>query len=174
MTSYFPIEQGSLYVYDGEGNEYAPFERKFSHADGNLVQFHESNGGSVVVYVYRVQPDEARRVEYIPENYSLENRIPAIKQGHVVQEEDEIILQTPLQVGHAWVTNGRLREIVSVSEIVSVPFGEFRNVLKVRVHGPEAAEWQNYEYYARGVGLIKREFTSESFYVSSYLSEVHR
>jgi uncharacterized protein DUF3108 len=46
-------------------------------------------------------------------------------------------------------------EIVSVSETVQTPAGEFKNCLKVEETTPLEPETKGYKYYAPGVGLIQ-------------------
>jgi superfamily II DNA/RNA helicase len=56
--------------------------------------------------------------------------------------------------------------IVDTNATVNTPAGEFKNCLKVKLTYPESTI---YEYYQAGVGLVKREFLSEGFEVTSTL-----
>jgi hypothetical protein len=70
-----------------------------------------------------------------------------------------VFLKEPLRVGTMWdfiYPEGKYStfEILSVTDEVSVPAGNYENVIRVRIYMPEMG-YLGFLYYAKGVGLIK-------------------
>lgn len=169
VSRYFPVEQNLLWVYEGEGNEYASFTRKVMYRQGERVQMAEDNGGTRMAMVFRVVPEGVTKIFMIPEFYTEEN---LLDEPH---NHGEQVLKAPLKVGMVWEDDKFLREVLSIDEQVVVPAGTFTDVVKIRVTAKPQTGSQSLEYYAPDVGLILREFTSESNYkVSSKLKSLSR
>jgi hypothetical protein len=166
ITAYFPIEAKQTWTYQGEGNEYASFTRRVMVQQGNRAQFAEDNGGTKMVMVYQVTPDEVKKTFFVPEFYTDKNMLnePA--------NQSEVILKAPLKVGAVWQDDKYKREVLGIREKVTVPAGTFENVVKIKVTSLQGGLQgsQLFEYYAPNTGLILREFTSgENFKVVSKL-----
>ena len=76
------------------------------------------------------------------------------------QPRNLVLLQTPLVPGHTWSDERFHREIVAVDEVVTVPLGTFYDVVVVKNQSLDMEDSVQYAYYAKNVGLIKREFLS--------------
>ncbi|BBB91262.1 MAG TPA: hypothetical protein PKA28_14970 [Methylomusa anaerophila] len=166
VTAYFPSESNMIWVYQGEGNEFAGFTRRVMIRQGNRVQFSEDNGGTKMMMVFQVSAGEVKRTFFVPEFYTDKN---------MLNEPDnlaEVILKAPLKSGAVWQDARNRREVLGISEKITVPAGTFENVVKIKVTplqgGPQGS--QLLEYYAPNTGLILREFTAgDNFKVLSKL-----
>ncbi len=159
---YFPVVAGSTWEYQGEGNEYASFNRKILFTKENLAQLREDNGGTVSAAVFKTTPEAVTRIFFLGEAYGQENFLNSSS------NENIIILKSPLQVGTKWTEPNGTREIVDLNAIVSTPAGNFAQCLKVKISNENSTL---YEYYKKGVGMVKREFISGDTKVSSSLKK---
>lgn len=167
LRSYFPIINGMMYNFLGEGNEYASFSREIKYVEKPFVQFYENNGGTMVVVVYKVAEDQILALFKQEEFYEDKNIIYEITEK---DEMKELILKAPLKEGNSWITGKRRREIMSVNETLTVPAGTFYDVVKIKITSEEEPDsFENYEYYAENVGLIMLEFISQDLEVISQL-----
>ena len=165
ISALFPFHQGMEYQFAGEGNEYASFVRKIIHVEDRYLQLTDNNGGTIVTSIYELSDTEIKRIYSQEEFYSEENLIPEKKNN---QESSLIILKVPLTEGNNWDNNGEKREIVAVNQTLDLPAGTFYGVLQLKIHYKESGALA-YEYYAPNLGLIKREYESDGFKVSSDL-----
>ena len=157
---YFPLTKGSTWEYQGAGNEYASFRREVLFSKDDLAQILEDNGGTVIAAIFKSTNTAVTRVFSRPETYdrtSLLDQPPS---------ENTVILSTPLAVGTKWNSGGVEREIVAVDATVDSPAGKFVNCIKVRIPGNDSTV---FEYFAEGVGMVKREFISGEARVISTL-----
>lgn len=159
---YFPIVVGSTWEYQGEGNEYASFNRKILFVGGNLAQIREDNGGTVSAAVYKITVDAVTRIYFLGEAYGQTNYLNSNSNENIV------ILKTPLQVGTKWTEPNGTREITDLNATVSTPAGNFTQCLKVNIINDNSTV---YEYYKNGVGMVKREFVAGDTKVSSSLKK---
>ena len=160
LAEYFPLTVGSVWEYQGEGNEYASFTREVFFASGNRYQTMEDNGGTVMAIIYQVTEDAVTRTYSEGEVYDKINLLD--KEAN----ENTIILKSPLESGNKWQTADTTREIVDINATVQTPAGKYDNCIKVSVSSEHSTI---YEYYKEGVGLVKREFISEGLEVTSSL-----
>ncbi len=159
---FFPITAGSYWNYLGEGNEYASFLREAVRTSGNRSQFKENNGGTISASVYEVTQDAVTRIHFQGETYEDVNLLD------IKSTESTIILKAPLKVGTKWGPSDQAREIISVTETVDTPIGQFQDCIAVKVTFPHSTI---IEYFKKSVGMVKREFESEGFTVTSTLQE---
>ncbi|MEL7568091.1 MAG: hypothetical protein AAGU27_24890 [Dehalobacterium sp.] len=162
LSDYFPLSQGSTWQYLGEGNEYASFKREVIFAEGNRGQIKEDNGGTVSAVVFDVTDEAITRVFFQGESYENDNFLNAEPNDNLV------ILKAPLQVGTKWETDDSSREIVDLNASLDTPAGNFEKVLKMKITFPDSTM---FEYYKDGVGMIKREYISGDFKVTSTLEK---
>ncbi len=165
ILAYFPLHLGMEYQFAGEGNEYASFVRKIIHVEDNYLQLTDNNGGTIVTSIYELTETELKKIYSQGEFYSEENLIPEAKSS---KDSAEVIIRTPLTEGNNWDNNGEKREIVAVNQTLDLPAGTFYGVLQLKIHYKESGALA-YEYYAPNLGLIKREYESDGFKVSSDL-----
>ncbi|MGB9792206.1 MAG: hypothetical protein ACPLTR_06475 [Thermacetogeniaceae bacterium] len=160
---YFPLTKGSIWEYEGSGNEYASFTREVLFTEGNRSQVKEDNGGTVSAAVFETTENAVVRVI---------NRAEAYEPVNMLNSEDEertVILKAPLKVGTEWRQGDTLCEIVATDATVETPAGVFHNCIKVKKKG--SSDDVVFEYYSKGVGMVKREFISGDVKVTSSLKK---
>lgn len=158
VRAYFPSLAGMTYYYVGEGMEYAHFSRRLTHVAPGAIQV-EDLSGTNLVQVIETSPQELRSVW--SEEEFLENRSllePQARSGRESGWNTELVLlQAPLEKGHTWSDERFQREIVATELTVRVPLGEFQDVVVVKNKSINNEGFVQYEYYAKNIGLIKRE-----------------
>jgi len=159
---FFPMVVGSTWEYQGEGNEYASFTRKVLFASGNLAQIREDNGGTVSAAVFKISPEAVIRIFFLGEAYGQTNYLNSNSNENIT------ILKAPLQVGTKWTEPNGTREIVDLNATVTTPAGSFTQCLKVKIANENSTV---YEYFKKGVGMVKREFISGDTKISSSLKK---
>jgi hypothetical protein len=150
IADYFPVSIGSKWKFGGWGNEFAPFEREITHRSGDKVQLQDATGGTTVGFVLRVNEAEVRIIYGIEEHYDKKNLLDR------QPNRDVLLLKAPLREGEKWESAGSTRSIEKTALDVVVPSGLFKNCIQIKSVRADS-EWTTYEYYAPGVGLIKRE-----------------
>lgn len=154
ILDYFPFEENVYYSYQGEGNEFAPYDTYPQYIDGNRMQLVEINPGTTSVKV--VEYTDGKLVENFRSGqvYYRENMLDKTNENG-----GRIILQEPLEVGTTWESpNGNVAEITAVDVEVDTPLGVFP-ALEVT----ETAETSvNKYYYAKDIGLVKSEYTDDT------------
>ena len=88
------------------------------------------------------------------------------KRVRPVGERSSIVLQGPITVGTSWSDQGVNKSIVAVDAVVDTPAGKFENCIKVKSAGPNDTI---YQYYKKGVGMVKQEFIAGDTTVTSTL-----
>lgn len=163
VTDYVNTEVGTVYTYEGLGNEYAAFTMTIDFAEGNRVQQRLDNGGTVLARVLEVKDGALVRTFSREESYDLVNYL------NEPSNDNEILLKEPLVPGTSWTsTDGRTRTITSVDETVETPSGTYQTVV-VETKGTEDVVR---DYYAKGVGLVKTVFQMGDTEVSSTLAKI--
>ncbi len=164
--AYFPISKGSSWQYRGEGNEYAAFTRTVLFSENHRAQFKEDNGGTVSMSIYTSSDAQIKRVFIRGESYENKN---------LLSEKDNdatILLKMPLKAGNSWASTKDKREIMELDATVATPAGKFDHCIKVKISPvPSSSAAITYEYYAKDVGLVKREFISGKDKISSTLEK---
>lgn len=164
VTDHYPLTVGSYWEYEGNGNEYASFNRKVLFAKGNLAQITEDNGGTVATKIFEATNDVVKLVYFEGESYQPENMLEA---GFKANSET-IILKNPLQVGTNWTDKDGKKEIVAIDSVVDTPLGKMDNCLQLKITNPNDTI---YQYYKKGIGLVKQEFVSGETKVTSTLKK---
>ncbi|MFW6278572.1 MAG: hypothetical protein ACOC2G_00145 [Bacillota bacterium] len=169
VKDYFPGKPG-VYLYQGEGMEFASFRREIKYVDGPYIQFHDLSG-TEMAHILEVSEEKLTRIYQEPEFYDKENLLNQVDE---LKLENEVILKKPLKEGHRWETENYIREIKATGLEVEVPAGTFEQVLKIKISPREEDENQfiRYEYYAPRVGLVKSESISDDYRVISRLKEI--
>lgn len=159
---YFPLELGSVWEYQGEGNEYASFKREVVFSSGKRYQIKEDNGGTVMAKIYEIADDSITMVYSEGEVYNNINLLNS------QANENILILKAPLTKGNRWQTKGGSREILASDAEIDTPSGIYKNCLKVKINDQYS---ETYEYYHEGVGMVYREFNAEETKISSSLKD---
>ncbi len=164
LRDFFPSEAGNSWIYQGEGIEYASFSREIIFSQDNLAQFTEDNGGTIITAVFQITDDSITRVYFEPESYDPTNLL----ETGFTPNDNTIILKSPLEIGTIWGDPDEQREIVDIKAQVTTEPGLFEECIKVKTSYPDSVI---YEYYSQGVGLVKREFESGEYRVTSTLEK---
>ncbi|WP_027340377.1 hypothetical protein [Halonatronum saccharophilum] len=167
LISYFPLKQGMVYRFAGEGIEFASFKWEVKFVDDELAQIHEDNGGTVNARVFRVTDDEVRILREEAEFYEDTILLDDLDRE---DKREEVILKRPIEEGNSWESGGRRREIVKVDKVIDLPAGRFYGVIKVEITPlEEGKDYTNYEYYAKNIGLVMSGSEGEEYKVRSRL-----
>ncbi len=164
IGDYFPATAGSSWVYLGEGNEFAAFTREVLFTSGGQSQFKESNGGTVSTSIYDISADAVKRVYFSGETYDPQN---LLSKGFS-SNENAIVLQAPVFISSSWTSGNDAKRIIDMNAQVMAPAGTFSNCIKIEIKS-QGSSATVYEYYGKGVGLVKREFIDGSTSVTSTL-----
>ena len=169
IHDYFPVKENTMYVYEGEGNEFAPYRMYFDYIEENKVQQRILDGGTEVVNVIEINEDSVKRVYTRGEAYYRENLLKK------KSTEEEIILSGPIKVGTEWVSYGNVNKITSISSKVDTPLGEL-DAIEVTIIYPEDETTKisatDKRYYAKGFGLVKSIYKYGDMEVSSTLAKI--
>lgn len=162
LSNYFPLEVGNIWEYEGEGMEYASFTREVVYKEDNKAQVKEDNTGTVTAKVFEITDEAITSVYSQSEAYDDENFLNS------ENNEDVIVLKSPLEIGTKWETEEGSKEIVEIDASLDTPAGEFDNLIKVQTTHEDNI---SYEYYKEGIGLVRREFFSDGVEITSTLKQ---
>jgi len=161
---FLPLSQGNYWYYQGRGMEYAAFNRKVLYTKDNLAQLSEDNGGTVTTTIYETTPGALKRVYFEGESYNPPNML---EEGFA-SNENVIIIKAPISKGTKWDNKDHNREIVDVNASIDTPAGTFQPCLKIKITSDNSTV---YEYYKKGLGLVKREFIVDETSITSSLEK---
>jgi hypothetical protein len=157
------LKTGNMWEYEGKGMEYASFIQKVIFSSGNKYQVTIDNGGTVVANVMQVQKDSIVNIYRAGESYNNENILGKANNVNI------ILLRTPLEKGNFWISEENHYEIVDTSADVTVPAGEYKDCIAVKVTFKDQTSNMIF-YYKRGIGLVQSEFrTDEGDLITSKL-----
>lgn len=152
-ADYFPMTPNVHLSYKGEGNEFAGFEAYVEFINNGALQLRNSNGGTETVEVYQLGGGMLTKVFSQGETYYVQDFT-------AMSTMSDILIKEPIAVGTAWTSgSGDVREITDISATVTVPYGTLSDVLEVTT---TLADSTIKEYYAPGIGLVKRDFIPSS------------
>jgi len=161
ISDYFPLNVGSEWIYeDRKGNIATLKITGTATKDGiNWYQgFNSSYTKNFIFYVYNEYAIAKGKLLFRanPKLISEGEEESASSSEKVMQI---VFLKEPLRVGTKWnftYPEGKYStfEIMSVSDEISVPSGNYRDVIRVRIYMSEMG-YLGFLYYAKGVGLIK-------------------
>ena len=157
------MKENTRYVYEGTGNEYAPYNVMIDYVKEGKIQQRSDNGGTMMVNIVELTNGKLIRTYSRGEAYYRENLLES-ESG-----EEEILLMEPLKEGTAWeLKDARVRTITNTAADVSTPYGNYK-AIEVTTKGPHG---QTMDYYVKDIGLVKTISKSEGMEVSSSLSKI--
>jgi len=168
VKDYYPIQADVEYIYSGEGNEFAAYNRIIDYIseDGSRVQIRTNNSGTETVRVIEVKDGKISVIKTVNECYYRDNLLNSKADGQA-----EILLMEPLTEGTQWtLADGRKRHISGTDVEINTPSGTYR-AIEVTT---EADDSIVKDYYAYGVGLVKTVFASGGSEVISELSKINK
>lgn len=161
ISDYFPLNVGLEWVYEDKKENIATLKIT-GMAIKNGVNWYQgqnsSNAKNFIFYVYNEYAIAKGKLLFGANpkliNESDEESISSPKKSAQV-----VFLKEPLRVGTRWnftYPGGKYStfEIMSVSDEISVPFGNYKDVIRVRIYMSEMG-YLGFLYYAKGVGLVK-------------------
>lgn len=166
VDAFYPMQADVEYVYKGEGNEFAAYNRfvDFISEDGSRIQTRSNNGGTETVRVIEIKDGKITVIKTLHECYYRDNLLDSEP-----DEAVEILLMEPLVKGTTWtLADGRKRYISDTDIEVTTPLGKYR-ALELTTEGKDSI---TKDYYAAGIGPIKTVFNSSGYEVISELDEL--
>ncbi|MBE6011219.1 MAG: hypothetical protein E7234_01525 [Lachnospiraceae bacterium] len=159
VAEYFPIKENSLYIYTGSV-ESANQETYPIFIEGNKLQRRTSAGGFISTEILSVENSEVKLIYTNATSNGFENFLNKANPAEVV------ILKEPLQLNATWERNfvsndstaGEFKgtsKITDVNVSVTTPAGEFETLVVTTEFETGNLD---VEYYAKGIGLVKREY----------------
>lgn len=152
VGDYFPFTPNVIMTYLGSGNEFAGFVSHVDYINNGAIQLRTNNGGTESVGVYKIDSGALKKVfsqgeTYYMYDYTAQNVM------------SDILIMEPLAVGTTWTLgSGDQRSITGTNVTVVVPHGTYQALEVTTTYTDSVVK----EYYAINVGLVKREFTSNS------------
>jgi hypothetical protein len=153
VKDFVPFEKDVYMKYAGTGNEYAPFERYVDYVTKDRIQMRQITGGTTMINVFEWKEGVLKKVYAQGEVYYKYDYTNA------PSNTNEVVLKEPIKEGEMWeLTDGATRKITSLNKKVSTPLGDY-TALEVTTTRSESTVK---EYYAKGIGLIKTEFSTKN------------
>jgi len=163
VSDYYPFKENVRYVYAGEGMEYASSNLYVDFIKDSKIQYRVVNGGTTSGQVFEIKNDELRMLDSVEEFYYRDDL--TAEQGQMV----DILLKEPLAKGNSWLSaSGKKRYIAGIDIEVEVPYGRFKTIEVVTENGDSKV----YDYYAKGVGVVKRIFNFKNNKVTVSLEKI--
>jgi len=155
LIGFYPLKEGNMWEYEGEGMEYASFIQKVIFSSGNRHQVTIDNGGTIIANVLEESKDSIVNTYRSGEEFSGGNLLDKPSNVNI------IMLQTPLEKGNFWISEENHYEIINTEADVVVPAGEFKGCIAVKVTFKDQTSNMTY-YYKRGIGMVQSEFRTDS------------
>lgn len=166
LLTFFPPD-GSIAYFQGEGNEFASFTLQTTYLDPQHIAQVEDNGGVTLLKIYRITDSKIELIYREPVDSNP--RLPSSTEV-AAYPVLETVLQQPIQVG----TSFQGWTIQSLTAKVDTGTKVYSNVIQVT---RTEDQFTTTNYFAHGVGLIKKEDRIESdqeqpFVVTSTLQKI--
>ncbi|AMO33627.1 hypothetical protein ACE1MS_10835 [Lysinibacillus sp. fkY74-1] len=166
LLTFFPPD-GSIAYFQGEGNEFASFTLQTTYLDPQHIAQVEDNGGVTLLKIYRITDSKIELIYREPVDSNP--RLPSSTEV-AAYPVLETVLQQPIQVG----TSFQGWTIQSITAKVDTGTKVYSNVIQVT---RTEDQFTTTNYFAQGVGLIKKEDRMESdqeqpFVVTSTLQKI--
>ncbi|QPA60846.1 hypothetical protein [Lysinibacillus sphaericus] len=166
LLTFFPPD-GSIAYFQGEGNEFASFTLQTTYLDPQHIAQVEDNGGVTLLKIYRITDSKIELIYREPVDSNP--RLPSSTEV-AAYPVLETVLQQPIQVG----TSFQDWTIQSITAKVDTGTKVYSNVIQVT---RTEDQFTTTNYFAQGVGLIKKEDRMESdqeqpFVVTSTLQKI--
>ncbi|UZM97644.1 hypothetical protein OL548_21460 [Lysinibacillus sp. MHQ-1] len=150
-SPFFPPD-GSIAYFQGEGNEFATFTLQTTYLDPQHIAQVEDNGGVTLLKIYRITDSKIELIYREPVDSNP--RLPSSTEV-AAYPVLETVLQQPIQVG----TSFQGWTIQSITAKVDTGTKVYSNVIQVT---RTEDQFTTTNYFAQGVGLIKKEDRMES------------
>ena len=155
LIGFYPLKEGNMWEYEGEGMEYASFFQKVIFSSGNRHQVTIDNGGTIIANVLEESEGSIVNIYRSGEEFSGGNLLDKPSNVNI------IMLQTPLEKGNFWISEENHYEIINTEADVVVPAGEFKGCIAVKVTFKDQTSNMIY-YYKQGIGMVQSEFRTDT------------
>ena len=155
LIGFYPLKEGNMWEYEGEGMEYASFIQKVIFSSGNRHQVTIDNGGTIIANVLEESEGSIVNTYRSGEEFSGGNLLDKPSNVNI------IMLQTPLEKGNFWISEENHYEIINTEADVVVPAGEFKGCIAVKVTFKDQTSNMTY-YYKQGIGMVQSEFRTDA------------
>ena len=155
LIGFYPLKEGNMWEYEGEGMEYASFIQKVIFSSGNRHQVTIDNGGTIIANVLEESEGSIVNIYRSGEEFSGGNLLDKPSNVNI------IMLQTPLEKGNFWISEENHYEIINTEADVVVPAGEFKGCIAVKVTFKDQTSNMIY-YYKQGIGMVQSEFRTDT------------
>lgn len=166
LTAWMPRLDNVEYSYEGTGMEYASYTWTPQFNADDYYQIVEDNSGTVMAEIYEYSDDQIVHTFSRPETYFRDNFTEVGNFGEY--QEEEIILQLPLEVGTSWSNAENTNEITAVNHEITVPFGTY-DAIEVTTTTEDTTIRR---YYAEDVGLVSEVTETEDMVIESNLENI--
>lgn len=154
LLGFYPLKEGNMWEYEGEGMEYASFVQRVVYSSGNKYQITVDNGGSVMANVLVERKDAIVNTYKSGEIGSDGNVLAKASNVNI------ILLQLPLNVGNFWISEENHYEIIDTDVDITVPAGKFEDCIAVKTTFKDQTSNMIY-YYKTGIGMVQSEFRTD-------------
>ncbi|MER2090432.1 MAG: hypothetical protein ABS920_11895, partial [Sporosarcina sp.] len=113
----------------------------------DYVVVHENNGGSLVRYIYKIEPDKVSILE--KKTVELVDDFPSQEELNEMNATG-IYLKKPIEKGAVFDT----WTVIETDTTLDTPYKKFDHVFVIEM---KTDEFTNRKYFAEGIGEIKRE-----------------
>lgn len=164
IEDWLPRRENVYYSYSEEGtpifDEYPQFTSE------NTMQITTGEEGSKTVRIYEYSEEQVEE-SFVRENTNFRDDFSSTGLSSDA-EAFEIIIQTPIEVGHSWESpSGSISEITDSEVEVDTPLGMYETIEITRTYPNGEAQIQ---YFAQDVGLVLQE----TDYSTRQLSEIRK
>lgn len=165
-ADYFPIEENTRYVFEGYGNEYAPYDVYIDYTGAGKVQQRINNGGTELVAVFNVEENKVTKVLSRGESYFRQSFL-----DYKGADAEEVIIMGPVEIGTSWDSGADfVSTITNISVDIETPSGKYK-ALEITTEGEDS---KSINYYAKDIGLIKTVSMGSGYEVTSMLSAIEK
>jgi len=155
LLGFYPLKEGNIWEYEGEGMGYASFVQRVAFSSGSRHQVTVDNGGSVMANVLEERKDAIVNIYKSGEIGSDENILGRASNVNI------ILLQLPLREGNFWISEENHYEIIDTDIDITVPAGKFEDCIAVKATFKDQTSNIIY-YYKQGIGMVQSEFRTDA------------
>ncbi len=169
INDYFPMQHNIKYIYKLE-NQGKYYEVSTDYTEEDIVQLRIKDKNGIRVSAVSVKDGKAINLMTVDEVFFRKNILNLIDNS----TEDipgEILLMEPIEIGTQWfLPDNSLRKITNIDLKVETPIGVF-NTIEVST---ESNEEKKFDYYAKGIGLVKSVVTTKYKTSTIIIDKIYR
>jgi hypothetical protein len=174
ISDFAVYPEDAVYVYEGDEAALGDWHVFHDYIGGGRVQKRFVMSYASTIEVLDFSGGELKQVYGLAE-LNAEGRVAHADFRAQTENADIVLLKEPIELGRRWVQsemagNGAESEITALDKEITVPYGTFSAVEVTTVH--ESGKYEQRDYYAKGVGLIKVDSIIDGAASSSALSRI--